>query len=85
LPPINVYEPLVAKLFAAVDPLVPTAPVALEPVPEFISMNAPGVTALEAEPAVPGAPLPTRQPVTVTGCVCPAVAGCWAIDWPRGD
>jgi hypothetical protein len=72
LPPIKVYEPVGAALFAAVDPLVPTAPVAFEPTLEFISMNAPGVTALDAEPAVPGAPLPTRHPVTVTDCACPA-------------
>jgi hypothetical protein len=66
LPPIKVYEPIAGALFAAVDPLVPTAPAGFEPLLEFISMNPPGVTALDAEPAVPGAPLPTRHPVTVT-------------------
>jgi hypothetical protein len=48
-----------------VDPEVPATP---EPFVAFISMNPPGVTDADAEPVVPGAPLPMRHPVTVSAC-----------------
>jgi hypothetical protein len=54
--------------------MLPVAPGVLETpaaFDEFISMNPPGVTAADAEPEVPGAPLPIRHPVTVIDCGVP--------------
>jgi hypothetical protein len=39
-------------------------------------MYEPGVTDADADPAVPGAPLPIKHPVTVMGCASPAAGAC---------
>jgi hypothetical protein len=78
LPPISRYElaaalPLVpvtpgVPLTLPAAPLDPDVAAAPEPFATFMRMNPPGVADADAEPAVPGAPLPMRHPVTVIGC-----------------
>jgi hypothetical protein len=67
VPAAPVLLPVVPLTLPAA-PVDPEVPAALEPLVAFISMNPPGVTAAEAEPVVPGAPLPMRHPVTVSDC-----------------
>jgi hypothetical protein len=88
------YDVVLVEPLVPVAPGVPAAPVAAvdpsvldtaEPFAAFMSMYPPGVTDAAADPAVPGALLPMRHPITVIACCVPAAGdagdcGCPALD-----